>query len=71
MDDLYMDTIYGYTSTPELLAQLQVTIETETLFQGANLMLEALTGPYLLIAGLALGVAILAAIMRAVTTLRL
>ena len=50
---------------------LSITLDTTQLFTGANLMLAALSSPYLFIAGLGLGVAILAAIMKAVTSLRL
>jgi hypothetical protein len=52
-------------------AQLTISLDTTQLFAGAQLMIDALSSPYLLIAGLGLGVAILAAIMSAVTRLRL
>lgn len=62
-------TVYGAALMPS--QQLSVTIDTSTLFTGAQTMLDALTSPYLLIAGFGLGVAILAAVMKAVTSLRL
>lgn len=52
-------------------SQLTISLDTSQLFAGAQLMIDALSSPYLLIAGLGLGVAILAAIMSAVTRLRL
>jgi hypothetical protein len=50
---------------------LTISLDTAQLFNGAQMMIDALSSPYLLIAGLGLGVAILAAVMRAVTSLRL
>lgn len=50
---------------------LEIDLDTTQLFKGAQLIIDALSSPYLLIAGLGLGVAILAAILKAVTSLRL
>lgn len=61
--------IYGYEfSVP---AQLSITVDSDQLLSGAQLMIDALGGPYLFIAGLGLGVAILAAILAAVTRIRM
>lgn len=51
--------------------QIQIDLDTTSLFQGANLMTAALSSPFLFIAGLGLGVAILGAIIRAVQSVRL
>lgn len=50
---------------------LDINLDTTQLFNGAQIMIDALSSPYLLIAGFGLGVAILAAIMKAVTHLRI
>lgn len=50
---------------------LEITLDTNKLFEGANLMTTALSSPFLFIAGLGLGVAILGAIIRAVQSVRL
>lgn len=50
---------------------LDIDLDTSQLFSGAQIMLDALSSPYLLIAGFGLGVAILGAIMKAVTHLRI
>jgi hypothetical protein len=50
---------------------INIDLDTSQLFTGAQTMIDALSSPYLLIAGFGLGVAILAAIMKAVTSLRL
>lgn len=50
---------------------LAIDLDTTQLFSGAQLMINALSAPYLLIAGLGLGVAILGAIMTAVMRVRL
>lgn len=50
---------------------LDINLDTSQLFNGAQIMLDALSSPYLLIAGFGLGVAILGAIMKAVTHLRI
>ena len=50
---------------------LNINLDTDQLFSGAQLIIDALSSPYLLIAGLGLGVAILAAILKAVQTIRL
>jgi hypothetical protein len=50
---------------------LDIDLDTTQLFNGAQIMLDALSSPYLLIAGFGLGVAILGAIMKAVTHLRI
>lgn len=69
-DDSY-DVPYLYGAPIQVAQTLSVNIDTSTLFTGAQTMLDALTSPYLLIAGFGLGVAILAAVMKAVTSLRL
>jgi hypothetical protein len=61
----------GYGEPYAIAQQLDITLDTSALFTGAQTMIDALSSPYLLIAGFGLGVAILAAIMKAVTTLRL
>lgn len=63
-------------AVPALLFQvptntLEIELDTNKLFEGANLMTSALSGPFLFVAGLSLGVAILAAIIRAVQSVRL
>lgn len=50
---------------------LNIELDTTQLFNGANLMTSALSSPFLFIAGLGLGVAILGAIVRAVQSVRL
>lgn len=50
---------------------LTISLDTTQLFSGAQLMIDALSSPYLLLAGLGLGVAILSAIMTAVNRIRL
>lgn len=50
---------------------LEITLDTTQLFTGAQLMINALSGPYLFIAGLGLGITILAAIMIAVRNVRM
>jgi hypothetical protein len=68
---------YASTYEPDLgymIAQtdtINIDLDTSQLFTGAQTMIDALSSPYLLIAGFGLGVAILAAIMKAVTSLRL
>lgn len=59
----------GYTLAQT--SQLNIDLDTGQLFEGAQLIIDALSSPYLLIAGLGLGVAILAAILKAVQTIRL
>lgn len=49
---------------------LEITLDTSMLFEGAQLMINALGGPYMFIAGLGLGVAILGAIVVAVQRVR-
>lgn len=51
-------------------AQISINLDTTSLFEGAQLMIDILSSPYLLVAGLSLGVAILGAIMGAITRLR-
>lgn len=67
--------MYDIADMPEIgytLAQtLEIDLDTSQLFSGAQLIIDALSSPYLLIAGLGLGVAILAAILKAVQTIRL
>lgn len=71
-EEAYLSPVYptyGYEfSVPE---QLSITVNSDQLLAGAQLMIDALGGPYLFIAGLGLGVAILAAILAAVTRIRL
>lgn len=59
----------GYTLAQT--GELNIDLDTGQLFEGAQLIIDALSSPYLLIAGLGLGVAILAAILKAVQTIRL
>lgn len=61
----------SYAVAASSYQSLTVNLDTTQLFSGAQLIIDALSSPYLLIAGLGLGVAILAAIMKAVTGLRL
>lgn len=67
MYDISLAPEIGYT----LAQTLDITLDTTQLFEGAQLIIDALSSPYLLIAGLGLGVAILAAILKAVQTIRL
>jgi hypothetical protein len=62
---------YDYSLMASTAYSLSIDLDTGQLFNGAQLIIDALTGPYLLIAGLSLGVAILGAVMAAVTRLRL
>ncbi|MCA9979325.1 MAG: hypothetical protein KDD89_00765 [Anaerolineales bacterium] len=62
---------YGYGMTPTSYYTLSVTIDTTMLFDGAQLIIDALGGPYMYIAGLALGAAILGAIIAAVARIRI
>jgi hypothetical protein len=62
---------YDYNLAYTTVASLTIDLDTTQLFTGAQLIIDALSSPYLLIAGLGLGVAILGAILKAVTTLRL
>lgn len=64
---------YGYQlfATPMQTGSLNIELDTTQLFSGAQLMIDALGSPYLLIAGLGLGVAVLGAIMGAVRKVRL
>lgn len=61
--------------SPGILAStaqsLTISLDTTQLFAGAQLMIDALSAPYMLIAGLGLGVSILSAIMTAVSRVRL
>jgi hypothetical protein len=50
---------------------LQIDLDTTSMFDGAQLIIDALGGPYLYIAGLALGAAILGAIIAAVSRIRI
>lgn len=50
---------------------LNINLDTTMLFTGAQLMIDALSSPYLLIAGLGLGVSILGAILVAVNRIRM
>ena len=60
---------YDYVLAPTM--QLSLTIDTGALFEGDQLMIDVLTNPYLFIAGLSLGVALLMAILAAIKGLRL
>ena len=62
---------YDITYTMMQTTTLDIDLDTTQLFNGAQIMLDALSSPYLLIAGFGLGVAILGAIMKAVTHLRI
>ena len=57
------------TFTPE--PALSIDLDTTSMFDGAQLIIDALGGPYLYIAGLALGAAILGAIIAAVSRIRI
>lgn len=57
----------GYTS----VYSLNIEIDTSSMLSGAQLIIDALGGPYLYIAGLALGAAILGAIIAAVSRIRI
>lgn len=59
----------GYTMVQS--GSLNIQLDTSQLFSGAQLMIDALSSPYLLIAGLGLGVAILGAIVGAVNKVRI
>lgn len=50
---------------------LTINLDTSQLFAGAQLMIDALSAPYLLLAGFGLGVSILGAIIVAVNRVRL
>lgn len=54
-----------------IVQSLTIDLDTTQLFAGAQLIINALSGPYLLLAGLGLGVAILATIVKVVRTIRL
>lgn len=56
---------------PTSVMSLSVDLDTSQLFAGAQLMIDALGGPYLLIAGFGLGIAILGTIAGAVGRIRL
>lgn len=62
---------YDYTISASTWQSLTINVNTAQLFSGAQLMIDALSNPYLFIAGLSLGVAILGAILAAVRGLRL
>lgn len=62
---------YDVSYTMMQTSTLDIDLDTSQLFNGAQIMLDALSSPYLLIAGFGLGVAILGAIMKAVTHLRI
>lgn len=62
---------YGYGIAAGTMQSLSIQLDTSQLFAGAQLMIDALSSPYLLIAGLGLGVAVLGAIMAAVKKVRL
>lgn len=61
----------AYDLTTTYAQSLTVSLDTQMLFDGAQLMIDALGGPYMLIAGFGLGVAILGAVFGAVTRIRL
>ena len=61
----------GYEIAASPAQTLTVNIPTEQLFAGAQLMIDALASPYMLIAGIGLGVAILGAILAAIRGLSL
>lgn len=62
---------YDYEISASTMQSLTINVNTDQLFSGAQLMIDALSNPYLFIAGLSLGVAILGAILAAVRGLRL
>lgn len=57
----------GFSEPPALT----INLDTTSMFDGAQLIIDALGGPYLYIAGLALGAAILGAIIAAVSRIRI
>jgi hypothetical protein len=57
----------GFEAEPAL----SIDLDTTSMFDGAQLIIDALGGPYLYIAGLALGAAILGAIIAAVSRIRI
>jgi hypothetical protein len=62
---------YDVTYTMMQTDTLDIQLDTTQLFTGAQIMIDALSSPYLLLAGFGLGVAILGAIMKAVTHIRI
>lgn len=67
----YPTGMYAPALMATLAQTLSLNIDTTSLFDGAQVILDALTTPYMFIAGLGLGAAILTAIMAAVIRLRL
>lgn len=61
----------AYAIAATQASTLTIDLDTTKLFEGAQLMIDALSSPYLLLAGLGLGVAILSAIMAAVRKVRM
>ena len=57
----------GFQDDPSL----SINLDTSSMFNGAQLIIDALGGPYLYIAGLALGASILGAIIAAVSRIRI
>jgi len=57
----------GFEAEPNL----SINLDTSSMFNGAQLIIDALGGPYLYIAGLALGASILGAIIAAVSRIRI
>ena len=60
-----------YAIAASSMQSLTIDLDTTQLFNGAQLIIDALSSPYLLIAGLGLGVAVLGAIIKAVSRVRL
>jgi hypothetical protein len=60
----------GYDLYATTSQSLTINLQTGMLFEGAQLMIDALGGPYMLIAGFALGVAILGAVFSAIRAVR-
>jgi hypothetical protein len=56
---------------PTMAYSLSISLNTSSMFDGAQLIIDALGGPYLYIAGLALGASILGAIIAAVSRIRI
>lgn len=66
---VFFATIWGLLQDPGITIDLSAGIAQ--MWSGAQTMIDALSPVYLLIAGFGLGVAILGAIMKAVSRLRL
>lgn len=70
-DESYVYHSYVYDLTATSAQSLTIDLDMDQMFSGANTIIDALGSPYLYIAGLSLGVAILAAVLAAVKGLRI